>query len=93
MNEVKKSPYKTILCGDFNDTPVSYCYNRIENELIDAFIESSSGIGSTYIGKFPFNRIDYIFYSNKLQSKEFKTHNIKYSDHKPISCYIGNVFD
>ena len=29
MEEVKKSPYPVILCGDFNDTPVSYCYRRI----------------------------------------------------------------
>lgn len=93
MVEVKASPYPVIFCGDINDTPVSYCYRQISNCLTDAFLESSNGVGNTYIGKIPSNRIDYIFHSKNLQSTEFLTHDIEFSDHKPISTYIGNVFD
>jgi len=93
MAEIKKSPYPVVLCGDFNDTPVSYCYRQVVKLLQDAFIESGNGIGTTYIGKIPSNRIDYIFHSNQLKGTEFVVHDVNYSDHKPISCYIGNVND
>lgn len=93
MAEVKQSPYPVILCGDFNDTPVSYCYRQVTRELEDVFIESGNGIGTTYIGKIPSNRIDYIFHSTELKGTEFVVHDVNYSDHKPISCYIGNEND
>lgn len=87
--EIEKSPYPVILCGDLNDTPVSYCYRQFNRLLEDAFIESGNGIGTTYIGEVPSNRIDYIFYSEDLKSAHFQTHNLDCSDHKPISCKIG----
>ncbi len=88
MSEVKKSPHSTILCGDFNDTPVSYCYQQITKQLSDAFIETANGTGKTYIGNIPSNRIDYIFYSDDIIPYEFKIHDVDYSDHKPISSYF-----
>ena len=78
-----------ILCGDLNDTPVSYCYRQFNSLLDDAFIASGNGIGTTYIGEIPSNRIDYIFYSPALGSANFTTHEVDYSDHKPISCEVG----
>ena len=88
MIEIKESPYPTILCGDFNDTPVSYCYSQITNQLNDSFIETANGVGKTYIGKIPSNRIDYIFHSAKIKPYEFKVHDVDYSDHKPISGWF-----
>jgi len=88
MAEVKKSPYPTILCGDFNDTPVSYCYKQITNQLNDAFKQTGNGTGKTYIGKIPSNRIDYIFHSDNIIPYEFKVHDVDFSDHKPISSYL-----
>ena len=87
--EIEKSPYPVILCGDLNDTPVSYCYRQFNSLLTDAFTESGNGIGSTYIGKMPANRIDYIFHSEDLLSTGFITHPVDFSDHKPISCLVG----
>jgi len=88
-DEIKKSPYPIILCGDLNDTPVSYCYHQLEKLLKDAFIESGSGIGTTYIGKIPSNRIDYIFHSDNISATQFKVHDLDFSDHKPVSCIIN----
>ncbi len=88
MKKVIKSPYEVIFCGDFNDTPISYCYRQATKHLIDSFVEAGNGVGATYIGKIPSNRIDYIFHSNGLTATQFKTHQFNYSDHKPISCYI-----
>lgn len=88
MAEVKKSPHPSILCGDFNDTPVSYCYKKITKQLTDAFKETSNGTGTTYIGKIPSNRIDYIFHSKQVKPYEFMVHDVNFSDHKPISSYL-----
>ncbi|OFX19481.1 MAG: hypothetical protein A2033_07940 [Bacteroidetes bacterium GWA2_31_9] len=85
---INKSPYPVIVCGDFNDTPVSYTYHTISENLKDAFCENSSGIGSTYIGRIPFLRIDFILHSKEITSSGFKVYNNKFSDHYPISCYI-----
>lgn len=83
---IKKSPYPVVVCGDFNDTPVSYAYHKLSENLKDAFCESGNGIGSTYIGRFPFLRIDFILHSKDITSSDFRVHNQKYSDHFPISC-------
>jgi len=89
MKNVKTSPYPVVFCGDLNDTPVSYCYKQLNTTLKDAFVESGNGIGTTYIGKIPSNRIDYIFISEQLNSCQFITHPVSYSDHKPISVSIN----
>jgi endonuclease/exonuclease/phosphatase family metal-dependent hydrolase len=91
MEQISSSPYPVVFCGDFNDTPISYCYKQADNELIDSFTESGNGVGTTYIGKIPSNRIDYIFHSPQLLGTNFVTHQVNYSDHKPISCYIDNA--
>lgn len=88
MKKIVKSPYEVVFCGDFNDTPISYCYRQVSRHLVDSFVEAGNGVGSTYVGKLPSNRIDYIFHSTGLSSSEFTTHPIEYSDHRPISCYI-----
>lgn len=82
------SPYPAVICGDFNDTPMSYTYNQFDRFLIDVFRNSSWGIGRTYIGKLPAGRIDYIFHTPNLSSAEFKIQKERLSDHLAISCKI-----
>ena len=36
------SPYPIIVCGDFNDVPVSYAYETIGAGLQNAFVEKGS---------------------------------------------------
>lgn len=88
MEHIKTSPYPTIVCGDFNDTPMSYAYNQFNRVLTDAFRNCSSGIGSTYVGKVPAGRIDYIFHSSNLKSSHFVIQKEAFSDHRAISCKI-----
>lgn len=88
MNHINTSPYPVIICGDFNDTPLSYTYNQFNKSMIDAFRNCSSGIGPTYIGKVPAGRIDYIFHSQNLNSMDFKIQKGEFSDHRAISCRI-----
>jgi endonuclease/exonuclease/phosphatase family metal-dependent hydrolase len=92
INEhIQNSPYPVIVCGDFNDTPVSFVYNQFQNHLTDAFLNCGSGIGSTYVGKLPAGRIDYIFHSPELISTNFVVQKKPFSDHRAISCVVSKV--
>lgn len=87
-NHIKNSPYPSMVCGDFNDTPVSYTYSKLRGKLKDAYLESGTGIGNTYFGSFPSFRIDYILHSKSLTTLNFKTVRIRLSDHYPIICHF-----
>lgn len=88
MEHVVTSPYPTIVCGDFNDTPMSYTYHQFNKKLIDAYRNTSTGIGATYAGRVPAGRIDYIFHSKDLESAGFIIQKEAYSDHRAISTRI-----
>jgi endonuclease/exonuclease/phosphatase family metal-dependent hydrolase len=85
---VRESPHKVILCGDFNDIPYSYTYQRVRRHLRNAFEDAGSGFGFTLNDdKLFFLRIDNQFYDQALQVHHFKTHReVTYSDHFPISA-------
>ena len=85
-NHIKTSPYPVLLCGDFNDTPVSFAYHKLRDSMKDAFLESGRGIGNTYFGNFPSFRIDYIMHNKSIVSYNFRTQRVKLSDHYPIVC-------
>ena len=92
VREIRKyidnSPFDVIVCGDFNDTPVSFAYQKIKGDLTDAFVNSGKGLGRTYIGKLPSFRIDNIFHSDNFESYNFQTYDFRLSDHLPISCEL-----
>lgn len=79
-------PYPVIVCGDFNDTPVSFTYRTVKGDLEDSFTQSGKGTANTYNGKLPSFRIDYILYSPKFSSYNFQVSTLNHSDHFPISC-------
>jgi endonuclease/exonuclease/phosphatase family metal-dependent hydrolase len=81
-------PHPVIICGDFNDTPVSYTYRTIRDGLKDAFAESGWGLGRTYNGKFPSFRIDYILHSESIGALFFSREKVMLSDHFPIISYL-----
>lgn len=86
---IATSPHPVVLCGDFNDTPVSYAYEILSDGLEDAFTSGGRGLGSTYIGKLPIFRIDYVMHSNDLNVIAFKTHDVSYSDHRPVETHLN----
>ncbi|MCL2596526.1 MAG: endonuclease/exonuclease/phosphatase family protein [Paludibacter sp.] len=85
---IKNSPYKTIVCGDFNDVPLSYTYSTVKEGLKDAFVESGKGLGLTYDKGFYKLRIDYILYDKNLKTSDLQIDKIKYSDHYPVHCLM-----
>ena len=84
---IDNCPYPTVICGDFNDIPVSYAYQKLGEDKLDGFLESGNGFGATFT-KIPFLRIDYIFYDKQFSSTGFITHQNILSDHKALSCKI-----
>jgi endonuclease/exonuclease/phosphatase family metal-dependent hydrolase len=85
---IRSSPYPVIVCGDFNDTPISYTYHKLARNLRDAFIEAGSGIGNTFRGNLPYARIDYILYSDSLQAHHYRTYKTDLSDHYPVITHF-----
>lgn len=86
---VKQTPYKVIVCGDFNDTPLSYVYTTMRGNLNDAFVEKGKGMPSTYKGLFNMLRIDYVLYSPELKALSYDSPDEKFSDHKPVVVTFG----
>lgn len=87
-DHMRSSPHPVVVCGDFNDTPMSYTYNQFSAQLTDAFRNCGFGIGKTYAGKVPAGRIDYIFHSPSLNSRNFSIQEKCLSDHYAISCEL-----
>jgi endonuclease/exonuclease/phosphatase family metal-dependent hydrolase len=74
-----------ILCGDFNDTPLSYTCRRIQKAgYSDAFSSVGHGIKPTYSGDLPLLRIDYFWVNDKVMPLRFNRYRQKLSDHYPI---------
>ena len=86
---MRRSPYPVIICGDFNDSPVSYTYRTMRQNLNDAFVEAGSGFGNTYLGKFPSYRIDYILLDKKFNVFNYRTPKLELSDHYPVLCRMS----
>ena len=78
-----------IVCGDFNDTPISYAYRHVRgSDLQDAYRDSGNGFGITYHeNKFLF-RIDHILYSPQLKASEATVHHVNFSDHYPVTTLL-----
>ncbi len=82
---IAESPYPIVLCGDFNDLPASYTYERMKGKLNDAFAERGFGIGRTYNMLSPTLRIDYVFYDPAaLKLIGFRSQYSTLSDHNPV---------
>ncbi len=74
-----------VICGDFNDTPLSYTYSQmLKAGLTDAFISSSKGIGKTYCGSLPLLRIDYFWYNDYVEVVDYNRIKQTTSDHYPL---------
>ena len=87
---ISLSPYKVIVCGDFNDVPASYAYTKVKGKLTDAFSETGTGFGWTFNEKHYGFRIDYVLYdSTAFSPQKYRSEKVKYSDHFPVLCNIN----
>lgn len=77
-----------IVCGDFNEPPISYAYETIKGSFLDSFKYTGRGMGITYHEDGFYFRIDYIMHSLNLQSYNCTVGDVKYSDHYPIWTWL-----
>ncbi len=74
-----------IVCGDFNDTPVSYCRHRMSEGFIDAYETTGQGVGRSFNRDAIYVRIDNLFCSPDLKPFGARVDNsISVSDHYPL---------
>lgn len=85
----KNAEKSIVMCGDFNDTPISYTYQRIARRLDCAFRKIGRGVGFTYSQSGIFVRIDHIFVSSDWQCiKCYVDEGVTASDHFPMVAYL-----
>lgn len=78
-----------IVCGDLNDTPVSYAHHVVGQGLTDCYAESGSGPGFSYNRSRMWVRIDHIFCSEEWEPVGCKVDTkVSTSDHYPVCCWL-----
>ena len=80
---VEATHTRRIVCGDFNDTPISYVYRTMARGLRDAFSVCGSGYSHTFRGFYNTLRIDYVL-CDGFDPRSYATLPVEYSDHYPV---------
>lgn len=79
---IASSPYPVVVCGDLNDTPVSYTYRKLTEQLEDCFLQAGNGWGGTYQPAYNLFRIDYTLCSSRLNALVYRLYSNCWSDHQ-----------
>ncbi|MCR5076472.1 MAG: endonuclease/exonuclease/phosphatase family protein [Prevotella sp.] len=78
-----------ILCGDFNDNPLSYVHRTMAKELTDCYVASGNGPGVSYHKSGMYFRIDHIFSSDDFEPFGATVDDkVTTSDHYPVYCWL-----
>lgn len=84
LEKIAASPLPALVCGDFNDNPMSYTYYRISKGRSDSFVGAGRGFGATYSFLWPMLRIDYIIFPETFSAVSHFTPKVRFSDHYPV---------
>ncbi len=78
-----------IVCGDFNDIPLSYAANTMASSLTDCYSATANGPGFSYSKNGMYVRIDNMLCSQELTP--YGCHidkSCRLSDHYPLVCWL-----
>ena len=83
---------RILVCGDFNDTPISFARHTISKGLTDCFVAAGNGFGLSYNQK-GFNfRIDHVLCSSHFEPIRCEVDDkMDASDHYPLICWLKMV--
>lgn len=88
FDHIESSPTDSFVCGDFNDNPMSYTYQRMIRGRKDSFMEAGHGVGATFSLLWPMLRIDYILFPERCSGVSHRVSRLPYSDHYPVVAEI-----
>ena len=78
-----------IVCGDFNDIPISYARRTIAKDLEDCYVSTALGPGFTYHRNGMYVRIDNVMCTDDLDSYSFHVEKkCTISDHYPVVGWV-----
>jgi endonuclease/exonuclease/phosphatase family metal-dependent hydrolase len=85
ISHTSQSPYKFIICGDFNEIPYSYNYFKLRKHYNNSFEEAGAGFGFSFNSRrLFFLRIDHHFVSKGIRPVLYRIdHNVRKSGHFP----------
>ena len=89
MENISKSPVPAFVCGDFNDSPMSYTYYRLSKGRDDSFRKAGEWFGSTFSFLWPLLRIDYVLLPHQFEALSHRTPHKPYSDHYPVVTEVS----
>lgn len=89
MENISKSPVPAFVCGDFNDSPMSYTYYRLSKGRDDSFRKAGEWFGSTFSFLWPLLRIDYVLLPHQFEALSHRTPHKPYSDHYPVVAEVS----
>lgn len=81
----------TLLCGDFNMSPVGRRYQQLRRYAVDSFIEAGRGFGWTSPAAFPMRRIDYVWAFPGCRPVDCRVVNWLASDHAAVVADVAVV--
>lgn len=84
LDDISDCGVQAVICGDVNDTPMSYFFRSLYRGRKDTFCEAGKGFGATYRVMWPLLRIDYVFVPEESEVLEHRTPRVGNSDHYPV---------
>lgn len=89
LEHIEACPTEAFVCGDFNDNPMSYTYQRMIRGRKDSFKEAGNGFGATFSLLWPMLRIDYIMMPDRCKGLSYEVERLPFSDHYPVVSTIS----
>ena len=88
IEAVSQSPHPVMLCGDFNDVPVSWTLHELRRILRDAHDVRLLSMDGTWQGAVPGVRIDHVFVDPTWPVLAYGTGGEGLSDHRYVKAVV-----
>ena len=89
VDSIRAMGRSVLLCGDFNESPISYSHHQMEKRLVDCYSSTATGPGFTFEQNGMHFRIDHIFCSDDWTPYRCEVvDKMRTSDHYPMLCWL-----